>query len=176
VSNLGKHISSHGLDHHGLSPSKDVYWNLAASELMEQAIQRGEGQLSVGGALVTDTGHHTGRSPNDKFTVEEPSSKDKVWWGKVNRPISEDNFSVLRKEVVDHLDAQDLFVFDGWAGAHPAHRLPIRVVNQHAWHNKFAQNMFIEATPAEKQKHVPEFTVLHAPDFQADPARHGTNS
>ena len=176
MSTLGKYISSHGLDHHGLNPSKDVYWNLAASELVEQAIQRGEGHLSVGGALVTDTGHHTGRSPNDKFTVEEPFSKDKIWWGKVNRPISEENFRVLRKEVVDHLDARDLFVFDGWAGAHPAHRLPIRVVNQHAWHNKFAQNMFIEATSAEKQKHVPEFTVLHAPGFQADPARHGTNS
>ena len=176
VDNKGTHISSHGLSNNGLSPSKDVHWNYSASQLIEEAIKRGEGTLSAGGALVTDTGHHTGRSPSDKFTVEEPSSKDKIWWGKINKPMSEEHFNILRKDIIDHLNSNDLFIFDGWAGANKDHRLPIRVVNQHAWHNLFAQNMFLEATPDEKKNHVPEFTILHAPDLKADPAKHGTNS
>ena len=176
MSKLGRHISSHGLDNHGLHPTKDVHWNYPAAQLVEEAIRRGEGQLSAGGALVTDTGHHTGRSPNDKFTVEEPSSKEKIWWGSVNRPISIDHFGVLRADILDYLNARELFVFDGWAGAHPAHRLSIRVVTENAWHALFAENMFIEAAPAEQEKHTPEFTVLHAPGLQADPAKHGTKS
>lgn len=172
----GTYISSYSLDRHGLNPTKTVHWNFSAPQLVEEAIKRGEGELSAGGALVTNTGHHTGRSPNDKFTVEEPSSKDKIWWGKVNRPISEEHFNLLRKEVVDQLNASDLFIFDGWAGAHKSHRLPIRVINQHAWHNLFAQNMFLEATPDEKKNHQPAFTILHSPDLKADPAIHGTNS
>jgi phosphoenolpyruvate carboxykinase (ATP) len=176
LSNLGSNISSHGLENHDLHPTSDVHWNYPAAQLVEQAVHRGEGHLSAGGALVTDTGHHTGRSPNDKFTVEEPSSKDNIWWGSVNRPISASHFSALRADILDHLNERELFVFDGWAGAHPAHRLPIRVVTQNAWHALFAQNMFIVATPAEQQKHTPEFTVLHAPSLNANPEKHGTKS
>jgi len=176
LSSNGKHISSYGLENHGLNPSKNVHWNYSAPQLVEEAIRRGEGRLSSGGAFVTDTGHHTGRSPNDKFTVEEPSSKDKIWWGKVNRPISESHFRTLRNEVINHLNSRDLFIFDGWAGADNSYRMPIRVINEHAWHNMFAQNMFIKPSPAEKEKHVPAFTVLHAPGLKADPEKHGTNS
>ena len=176
MTNVGTHVSSYGLGNHGLNPTASVHWNFSSTQLIEEAVRRSEGRLSAGGALVTRTGHHTGRSPNDKFTVEEPSSKDKIWWGKVNRPISEANFRALRQEVVAHLDSHDLFVFDGWAGAHPSHRLPIRVVTPHAWHCLFAGNMFLHGSADELARHVPEFTVLHAPAVTADPAQHGTNS
>ena len=176
MTDVGTHMSSYGLGNHGLNPGESVHWNFSSAQLIEEAVRRDEGQLSSGGAVVTETGHHTGRSPNDKFTVEEPSSKDKIWWGSVNRPISEDHFHALRKDVISHLNARDLFVFDGWAGAHPAHRLGIRVVTENAWHCLFAGNMFLNASAEELGRHVPEFTVLHAPGLKADPSRHGTKT
>ena len=176
MNDIGTHISSHGLAEHGLAPTKDVYWNLSVPALYEAAIRRGEGTLGAGGALITDTGHHTGRSPNDKFIVKEPSSEGNIWWGKVNRPIGVARYDGLRARVVAHLNGRDLFVRDCWAGADPNHRLAVRVINEHAWHNLFAGNMFIEPKPEDLARHAPEFTVLHAPGCQADPDKDGTRS
>ncbi len=176
MSDIGAHISSHGLSEHGLNPTKDVRWNLSVPALYQEAISRGEGVLGIGGALITDTGHHTGRSPNDKFVVKEPSSEDKVWWGKVNRPMEEAVYNALRAKVIDHLNGRELFVRDCWAGADPKNRLAVRVINEHAWHNLFTSNMFIDAAPGELGSFSPEFTVIHAPDYQADPDVDGTNS
>jgi phosphoenolpyruvate carboxykinase (ATP) len=122
------------------------------------------------------TGQHTGRAPNDKFIVREPSSADKIWWGKVNRAMEPDNFEALRRRLLAYLQGKDLFVQDCFAGADPAYRLPIRIITETAWHSLFARDMFIQARPEQLVTHVPQFTVLHAPNFHAIAELDGTRS
>ncbi len=176
MSDIGTHVSSNGLSDHGLNPTKDVHWNISVPGLYQEAIERGEGVLGLGGALLTDTGHHTGRSPKDKFVVKEASSDANMWWGKVNKPIEESAYNALRVKVIAHLNDRELFVKDCWSGAQKANRLAVRVINEHAWHNLFAGNMFIDADPSELGDFKPDFTVIHAPDYEADPDVDGTNS
>jgi len=168
--------SAHGLENHGLENLNDVYWNLTTSQLYEQIIKRSEGTLAHLGPLVVRTGHHTGRSANDKFVVEEDETSKNIWWGKVNRPISEAQFDNIHKRMMLQLQTQDVFVQDCFAGADKEYRLPVRVITQHAWHSLFARNMFIQASQEELVDHVPEFTVINAPRFHAVPAIDGTNS
>ena len=165
-----------GLDAHGIATTGSVYWNLTAAVLYEQALQRGEGMLAAEGPLVCRTGQHTGRSPNDKFFVKEPSSEAHIQWGKVNRPLAPEHFAALRADVVAHLGSKDLFVQNLHAGADPAYRLPVRMVSEYAWHSLFVRNLFIVPTAGELAAHTPEWTVICAPTFKADPARHGTRS
>ncbi|MGA0121536.1 MAG: phosphoenolpyruvate carboxykinase (ATP) [Gaiellales bacterium] len=162
------------LDTHGLSPSGDAHWNLTTAELYEHALQAGAAQLTIGGAMVVNTAPNTGRSPKDKFIVEEPGAKDRVWWGPVNRPIAPEHNARIREDLVAFLNDGDVYVLDAWAGAHPDHRVAVRVVSKSAWHLMFAQTMLIPATPAEATSHAPEVVILHAPEFQADPEVHGT--
>jgi phosphoenolpyruvate carboxykinase (ATP) len=109
--------------------------------------------------------------------VREPSSEEHVHWGSVNRPIDSDKFDALHRDVVKHLADKELYVLDGWAGADPNYRLPIRVINEYAWHNMFARNMFIPENNLKRQtNHEPQFTVITAPNFKADPIKHGTRS
>jgi phosphoenolpyruvate carboxykinase (ATP) len=176
VSQTGPVASRHGLDTLGIRTSKTEYWNLPASALYEQAVRRGEASLAAGGALVAITGEHTGRSPNDKFIVEDATTRDTVDWGGTNRAMTPAQFDVLHKKILDHFAERDLFVQDLYAGADPDFRLNVRVVTEAAWHNLFAQNMFIEPPAAERASFAPEFTVLQAPTVLADPAKHGTNS
>jgi len=174
---IGARVSARaGLDTHGLEPQKDVHWNLSPAELYEHALARGEGRLAHMGGFTAVTAPHTGRSPNDKFTVKESATGDSVDWGAVNVPMSEAHFSMLRDEVVAYLNEQELFVRDARAGAHPSHGLNVRVVTHNAWHNLFAYNMLLRPTAEELEGFQPDFTVLHAPGFQADPEQHGTNS
>lgn len=168
--------SSYGLENHGLHNLNDIYWNLTTPQLYEQAIKNNEGHLAHLGPLVVRTGHHTGRSANDKFIVEEETTKDDIWWGKVNRPYSEEKFDALHNKMMMYLESQDVYVQDCFVGAAETHRLPIRVITQYAWHNLFARNMFIQATAEEQVSHVPEFTVINAPRFHAIPDEDGTNS
>lgn len=172
----GDEHSSYGLENHGLSNLKDIYWNLNTPSLYEQAIKRDEGIMAHLGPLVVRTGHHTGRSANDKFTVKESSTENNIWWGKINRPMSEEHFDELHRRMTLHLEAKDVYVQDCFAGASPEHRMPVRIITQYAWHNLFARNMFIRATDEELKTHVPEFTVIDAPDFHASTSTHGTNS
>jgi phosphoenolpyruvate carboxykinase (ATP) len=166
-----------GLEALGLARSGPVHWNLSAAALYEEAIRRNEGLLAAGGPLVCRTGLHTGRSPNDKFVVREAASEKHVHWGAVNKPLEEARFDALHRDLIAYLQDRELYVLDAWAGADPTYRVPIRVVNELAWHNLFARNMFIpESDPARLPEHRPEFTVIDAPDFKADPARHGTRS
>jgi phosphoenolpyruvate carboxykinase (ATP) len=152
------------------------YRNLAPAELVEHAICRGEGELSRDGAFVARTAPHTGRSPNDKYVVKEPSSADRIWWGSVNVPMEEAQFATLRQRVLDHMKDRDLFTRDVWAGADPEYRVPLRVVSTRAWASLFVYNMFLEPTRAELDDFQPEWTVLHAPEVEAEPAVHGTRS
>ena len=158
-----------GLEAHGVIPGGEVHWNLEAPELIGMAAAAGEGVLSAHGVLVTRTGSRTGRSPNDRFIVREPATEDDVWWGDVNMPTTYEVFERMRAQVQAHLSNRDrLFVQDLFAGADPDERLAIRVVTENAWHAAFAENMFIRPTDDRGESHIPEFTVLHAPHFEAD--------
>jgi phosphoenolpyruvate carboxykinase (ATP) len=176
VDHFGPVISTTGLDAVGLSNLAAVHWNYSVPALYEQALRRGEAILSEGGPLVALTGQHTGRSPNDKFIVQEASTSDKIWWGNVNRPISEEAFDRLHAKMAAYLQGREVFVQDLYAGADPEYRLPVRIVTQHAWHNLFARNMFIRPSLEERARFVPEFTVLQVPDFKAVPEHDGTRS
>jgi phosphoenolpyruvate carboxykinase (ATP) len=165
-----------GLDAHGLSPNGSTFWNPTAAELYEHTIRLGLGRITNGGALVVNTAPNTGRQPGDKFVVEEASSKDRVWWGKVNQALSEEHNAALREDLVAFLEQGDLYVLDAFAGAHPDHRTAVRVVSTSPWHLLFAQTMLIPAETDEIAVHEPEIVILHAPEFKADPERHGSNS
>jgi phosphoenolpyruvate carboxykinase (ATP) len=169
--------SKNGLDRVGVKPSGAVYWNLAPAQLVEYSIRLGEGMLTRDGPLNAITAPHTGRSPNDKFTVREPSSEKDIWWGKQNRSLTPEQFEGLYQKVIACLGGRDeLFVRDLYAGADPAYRLKVRVVNQHAWHNLFVHNLFIRPEPAELGDFMPDYTILHAPGCKADPKIDGTAS
>jgi phosphoenolpyruvate carboxykinase (ATP) len=169
--------SAHGLSAQGLAPRGEVHWNLIAPELIEAAIRRREGELADMGPFVAVTAPHTGRSPNDKFVVKDPGSEADVDWGKVNQPISTEKFDVLVADVKAYLEAQDeLFVQDLYCGADPDHRLSVRYVTPNAWHASFVRNMFIRPEFSALPTFDPNFSVLHAPEFHADPAKHGTRT
>ncbi|HET8727900.1 MAG TPA: phosphoenolpyruvate carboxykinase (ATP), partial [Alphaproteobacteria bacterium] len=160
----------------GLTNLGGVHRNLSAPALYEQALIRGEARLADGGALVALTGKHTGRSPKDRYIVEEASTADDIWWGEVNRPISEARFDRLHARVAAYLQGREAFVQDLHAGADPAHRLPVRVITQHAWHNLFARNMFIRPGAEDLEAFEPQFTVIQVPDLKAVPELDGTRS
>ena len=160
-----------------LLSGKNVNIQLSVPQLVEKSTARGEAQLTADGAITAQTGKYTGRSPKDKYIVEEASSKDKIDWGSVNRPISSEIFDSLYNKVITYLKEKDeLFVFKGFAGADPASRLAIQVVNEFAWHNLFVHQLFIRPTKEELLTHEAQFTIVSAPTFKADPAVDGTNS
>ena len=169
--------SAAGLAPQGLTPTGQIHWNYVAPELIEAAIRRGEGTLADMGPFVAVTSPHTGRSPNDKFVVKEPGSEADVDWGKVNQPLSPEHWATLKADVQQYLNGLDtLFVQDLYCGADPATRLSVRYILPNAWHAAFVRNMFIRPDVAELASFAPNFTVYHAPEFQADPARHGTRT
>ena len=166
-----------GLEAQGLEPSGEVHWNLVAPVLIQFAARRNEGDFADMGPFVAVTSPHTGRSPNDKFVVREPASEKDVDWGKVNQPFPPDKFEALLADVRAYLnDRDELFVQDLYCGADAKYRLSVRYVSPSAWHMAFVRNMFIRPDVAELATFDPNFTVLHAPEFQADPAKHGTRS
>jgi phosphoenolpyruvate carboxykinase (ATP) len=169
-------VSNYGLENHGITNVDIVYWNYTNSALFENSIRRREGVVSEGGALVVRTGHHTGRSPNDRFVVKEEATGSSIDWGKVNRPIDADKFDGLHKRMLSYLQERELYVQDCYAGADKENRLRVRVITETAWHNIFARNMFIQPQAEELEGFVPEFTVIHAPRFHAIPETDGTNS
>lgn len=173
--------SSVGLEAVGLHASDvrgvTVHWNLNPAELYEHAVRNGEAELTKHGALRVLTGQYTGRSPKDKFFVEEESSKEHIWWGDVNAKISAEVFDALHQKVLAHLSRQkNLYVHDGFAGTDPNYRLPIRVISEAAYHALFSWNMFVRATREELEQHMPHFTVLAAPSLIAKPDEDGTRT
>jgi phosphoenolpyruvate carboxykinase (ATP) len=154
----------------------EVYWNLTTAVLAEEITRRHEGIFAQTGPIVARTGHHTGRSPNDKFIVKEPSSADYIWWGNINRPVEAKKFVDLHRRMTSYLASKDLFVQDCWAGADPHYRLPIRIITEYAWHSLFARHMFIQPNAEELAHHEPHFTVIDCPSFYASPASDGVNS
>ncbi|MGI6587479.1 MAG: phosphoenolpyruvate carboxykinase (ATP) [Peptococcia bacterium] len=153
-----------------------VNFNLSLPELMEKAIKREEGVLTNRGSLRVTTGKYTGRSPHDKFFVKDETTNELINWGKINNPLSTENFQKLFSDIMTYLKGKELFVFDGFGGADPQHRLNLRFINEQAWQNIFARHLFIRPTKKELQNFAPDYHIIAAPGFKADPARHGTNS
>jgi len=159
-----------------LLAQKSVRRNFSTPKLVETAIKNGEAMLSARGALVSETGKRTGRSPKDKFTVKDAITENKVAWGGVNLPFSAEKFDALYQRVLEHLGNREIYVQDLFCGADPKYQLPIQVINEYAWHNLFVHQLFIRPTAEELKTHEPEFTIVSAPSFLADPKRDGTNS
>lgn len=164
------------LANHGANNLRLSYWNLPMEALYEEAIFRGEGITSRGGALIAHTGKHTARSANDKFIVRHADSEKDIWWGTYNRPFDTEKFEALYTRLLGYLQGKDVFVEDLYAGAEADYRLPVRFVTEYAWHSMFVRNMFIRPESLEEyNRFVPEFTIISAPGFKAIPGVDGTN-
>jgi phosphoenolpyruvate carboxykinase (ATP) len=172
----GNSASRFDLARHGLRDLGAEFWNLAAPELYEQALRRAEGLLADNGALVVNTGQFTGRSPKDKYIVRTPETEDSIDWGAVNQPMAERQFDQLYARLIDFWRAKDAFVQDCSAGGDPEYAMSIRVITQRAWHSLFARQLFIRREPGAAAELEPEFTLLFAPEFKADPGLDGTRS
>jgi phosphoenolpyruvate carboxykinase (ATP) len=165
-----------GLEHHGIRNVKKIHWNLSTPDHYEHIIRRQEGILSHLGPVCVTTGEHTGRAPNDKFIVREPSSQENIWWGN-NKPFTVEQFDALYSRVLAYIQGREVFVQDCYAGTDPKNQLHIRVITEQAWHSLFARNMFVQIKdPAKLESHDPGFTIVHVPGFKAVPAIDGTNS
>ncbi len=177
MKNEGPTVSSFGVDQQGITDAGTVYWNLPPARLVEMAVRRKEAVLAAEGPLVCETGQHTGRSPNDKFVVKDPSTDADIWWGDVNKPFEREKFDALLAKAREYMKGKDLFVFDGYAGADPRYRINVRVITDDAWRNLFARNMFIrEEDPAVLAGFEPNFTVVNVANLDADPQRDGTRT
>ena len=167
--------SRHGLDQHGIRNINISYWNLGTAQLVEHAVRRHEGVLASGGPLVVRTGQFTGRSPKDKFIVRDDGTEHTVDWTN-NQYLSDAQFAQLYSKLLAYWQGQELYVQDCYAGASANHTLPIRIITKYAWHALFARQLFIRPDPLTTGDHVPKFTLLFAPGFQASPQQDGTNS
>ena len=173
---MGTQGKTNGLSSHGVINSGTVNWNLGAEALYEATIQKGLGVMTKGGALAVETGKFTGRSPHDKFIVEEETSKGNIWWGNVNKGTNEAVFEAMHKQMSAYYQHRELYVQDLYAGADPTYRLNVRVVSDSPWHSMFARNMFIRPEQSDLDGFEPDFTILHSPNINAIPERDGTNS
>ena len=161
------------LENYGIKNAK-VKYQLSAKELHDIAIEKGQGVEASSGALAVHTGEFTGRSPQDRFIVQDDITNDKVWWGNINIPFAPDKFEKLYTKVVDYLSNKELFVRDCYACADENYKLNIRVINEYPWSNQFAYNMFLRPTEEELKGFDPEWIVVNAPGFMADPSEDGT--
>ncbi len=153
-----------------------IHRNLSVPQLVAVSLARGESKLAANGALVAYTGSRTGRSPKDKFTIQDDRTRDRVNWGKVNQPFDPAKFDALLARVLAYLAGRDLYVQDLFAGADVKYRMPVQMIAEYAWHALFVRQLFLRPTPEELAAHVPEFTVIAAPEFEAVPERDGTRS
>lgn len=152
-----------------IQQSSVAHYNLSTQQLIQKALERGEGQLTDTGALAADTGEFTGRSPKDKFTVCDATTEDTVWWGDVNFKFNPSDFDSLLNKVMAHYEGKELFVRDSYACANPKYKLNIKVVNETAYQNLFAKNLFLRPTAEEAQNQSTEWIILAAPSFRANP-------
>ena len=160
-------MSSYGLEAFGLKPAT-IHRNLPVEKLVEHTLANEEGVLGQNGATMCRTGRFTGRSPKDKYFVDEGDASTNIWWGPVNQKITEATFDKLLDKVIHSFDGTSVYLFDGYAGADEDFRLPMRVVTQKAWHAHFVNNMFIRPTAEQLVGHKPDFTIINACDITAD--------
>ncbi|MEE1655996.1 phosphoenolpyruvate carboxykinase [Microvirga sp. CF3062] len=172
MENIGVFNSAQGAEAFGLRNLKRVYWNLEAPALYEQSLTRAETKLVKGGALLAETGTHTGRSPKDKFVVRDEATESTVWWDN-NGSITPGHFDTLLADFLAHAEGKELFAQDLYGGADPSYRVKARVFTEFAWHSLFIRNLLIRPEQGELADYVPGLTIIDLPSFKADPARHG---
>ncbi|MER9295871.1 phosphoenolpyruvate carboxykinase [Mesorhizobium sp. M0621] len=175
MSEVGKRNSACAIDHIGLKTTGMVRYNFGAAALYEESIRRGEARLTAHGALVAETGQHTGRSPKDKFVVRDDATEPHIWWDN-NKAISPAQFDTLLADFRAHAADKDLYVQDLVGGADEELKLPTRVITEFAWHSLFIRNLLIRPNAAELEHFVPEMTIIDLPSFRADPVRHGSRT
>ena len=163
------------LEEMGIS-TDNIHRNLSVKNMIDLAVQKNEGILTSTDALSVKTGKYTGRSPDDRYIVDDNETHNKVDWGKVNHPFPEEKFDRLFEKMRKYLERKEIFVFDGFIGADPNNRLPIRIINDHIWQNLFTRQMFIRPSDAELESHKPEFTLIAINDFKSIPEVDGTRS
>ena len=174
MNNFGRRANDANLNYLGLSNVAFAYWNLTPAELIEETVAKGMGSLTDTGALAIDTGEFTGRSPKDRFIVKDDLTKDAVWWGDINIPFDADKFDNLYNRLTAYLANKEVYVRDAFACADKNYRLGLRVVNEYPWSNLFADNMFITPNNEEIDNFDPEWHIINAPGFMADPEIDGT--
>ena len=160
----------------GIAGDGVAFRNLSIPQLVQEALERGEGTLSETGALVVKTGKYTGRSPNDKFIVDTPMVHDEIAWGKINVPIEKAKYEAIKAKVLAYLQNKDLYVFDGFAGADPKYTQRFRIVNELASQNLFIHQLLIRPTEEELENYVPDYVIYAAPGFKCIPEVDGVNS
>jgi phosphoenolpyruvate carboxykinase (ATP) len=175
VDNIGVFNGAQDAGSFGFRSLKRVFWNLDAPALYEQSLKRGEAQLAQGGALLAETGVHTGRSPKDKFVVRDATTEDGVWWDN-NGSITPKQFDALLEDFLKHAEGRELFAQDLYGGADSSYRVRARVYTEFAWHSLFIRNLLIRPERGQLSTYVPNLTIVDLPSFKADPARHGCRS
>lgn len=172
---VGKNQSprSISVNKYGIRNAK-VNYQLSSQELHKDTVTKGQGVEVSSGALAINTGEFTGRSPKDRFIVKDDVTRDKVWWGSINIPFPTDMFNSLYDKMMDYLSEKEIYVRDCYACADEKYRLNIRVINEYPWSNMFAYNMFLRPTESELENFDPEWLVVNAPGFKADPKIDGT--
>lgn len=174
MNNYGTRAENASLESIGLTNLGNCFWNLTPPELVEETIVQGEGILTDTGAIAIETGEFTGRSPKDRFIVSDSKTEDAVWWGDINKRFDADKFNALYNRMKAYLNGRDLYVRDAYACADDDYRLNIRVATEKPWSNMFAYNMFLRPTEDEVQNFTPDWHIVCAPDFMADPIIDGT--
>ncbi|MEL6737881.1 MAG: phosphoenolpyruvate carboxykinase (ATP), partial [Pseudomonadota bacterium] len=168
---------AHSLGSQGIETSAEIRSNLGTAALVEASLAAGEGALSKDGALVVETGAHTGRSAKDKFIVRDATTEDTVWWGKVNASMQPEHFAALKEDFLKAVgEKETLYVADLFGGSQPEHRVNVRVINELAWHNLFIRTLLVRPSVEELGDFAPEYTIIDLPSFRADPERHGCRS
>jgi phosphoenolpyruvate carboxykinase (ATP) len=176
MNEFGHKSAQTGLEKIPLSTQGDVFWNLSPAELIEQSLSRGEGCLTDSGALMCDTGKFTGRAPDDKYIVRDKITGHQVWWKEFNHPAEPETFARLKNKMLEFLADKDLFVRDVTACSSEKYRINVRVINTHAYHNLFVHNMFLRPDAETLAGFTPDWTIINAPDFKADPEKDGVRS
>ncbi|MDQ7916240.1 phosphoenolpyruvate carboxykinase (ATP) [Mesonia sp. MT50] len=168
-----KTTKAFSLENYGIKDAQ-AHYQLSSEELHNLAVEKGQGVQVNSGALAVNTGEFTGRSPKDRFIVKDEVTKDEIWWGDVNIPFDPEKFDRLYDKVTEYLSGKDLYVRDSYACADKDYQLNIRVITEYPWSNMFAHNMFLRPTEEELKDFSPEWTVINAPEFMADPEVDGT--
>ncbi|MCA3677970.1 MAG: phosphoenolpyruvate carboxykinase (ATP), partial [Methylobacterium sp.] len=169
---IGRFNPTLGPNTFGFETPAGFFLNLEAPQLYEEALARREARVTSGGALLADTGQHTGRSPKDKFVVRDASTENQVWWDN-NNALSPEAFATLLADFRAHAKGKELFAQDLYGGADPANRVKVRVYTEYAWHSLFIRNLLIRPEAHDLANFLPEMTIVDLPSFKADPKRHG---
>ena len=173
MTETGKRAKNATITDLGIKNAK-AFWNLSSKELSKIAVEKGQAKITSQGAIAINTGEFTGRSPLDRFIVKDNLTKEHVWWGDVNQSFDENKFDLLHEKMLKHLEGKELYVRDAYACAEEKYRMNIRVVNEYSWSNLFAYNMFLRPNDIEIENFEPEWVILNAPSFLADPKEDGT--